>query len=130
MIKISFGVHIQELSGKRLLVRKYTKVSYARAFDPTTLKWTNYLSSQHQILNDETMDAYELGWRTRPSDKLLIELSLYHYSTKNAIFSGPPKYEHVDVKTNGGELTFDYAPPIILGIYKGAIPIHAVKKKG
>ena len=56
------------------------------------------------------MDAYELGWRTRPSDKLLIELSLYHYSTKNAIFSGPPKYEPFDVKTNGGELTFNYTP--------------------
>ena len=54
------------------------------------------------------MDAFELGWRTRPSDKLLIELSLYHYSTKDAVFSGPPVYTTSDVKTTGGELTFDY----------------------
>ena len=92
------------------LTEKYTKVSYARAFDPTTLKWTELSFESATNLNDETMDAYELGWRTRPSDKLLIELSLYHYSTKNAIFSGPPKYEPFDVKTNGGELTFNYTP--------------------
>ena len=54
------------------------------------------------------MDAYELGWRARPSEDLLIELSLYHYDTKDAIFSGPPQYEPNDVKTTGGELTFDY----------------------
>ena len=92
------------------LTEKYTKVSYARAFDPTTLKWAELSFESATNLNDETMDAYELGWRTRPSDKLLIELSLYYYSTKNAIFSGPPKYEPFDVKTNGGELTFNYTP--------------------
>ena len=54
------------------------------------------------------MDAYELGWRTRPQDNLLLELSLYHYDTKAAVFSGPPRYEPNDVKTTGGELTFDY----------------------
>ena len=41
-------------------------------------------------LDDEKMDAFEFGWTTRPSDKLLIELSLYHYETKDAVFSGPP----------------------------------------
>ena len=92
------------------LTEKYTKVSYARALDPTTLKWTELSFESATNLNDETMDAYELGWRTRPSDKLLIELSLYHYSTKNAIFSGPPQYMPYDVKTNGGELTFNYTP--------------------
>ena len=56
------------------------------------------------------MDAFQLGWRTRPSDKLLIELSLYHYSTKDAVFSGPPIYSTSNVKTNGAELTFDYRP--------------------
>ena len=59
-------------------------------------------------LDDERMDAYELGWRARPSEDLLIELSLYHYDTKDAIFSGPPQYEPNDVKTTGGEITFDY----------------------
>ena len=58
--------------------------------------------------NDEKMDAYELGWRMRPNADLLIELSLYHYDTKDAVFSGPPIYSTSDVKTTGGELTFDY----------------------
>ena len=70
--------------------------------------WLNQFFTGSSSSNDEEMDAYELGWRTRPSDKLLIELSLYHYSTKNAVFSGPPKYDTSDVKTTGGELTFDY----------------------
>jgi outer membrane receptor protein involved in Fe transport len=92
------------------LVEQYTKVSYARFYNPVDDIWINQSFESDRSLNDETMDAYELGWRTRPSDKLLIELSLYHYSTKNAIFSGPPKYEPFDVKTNGGELTFNYTP--------------------
>ena len=39
-------------------------------------------------LDDEKMDAFELGWRTRPSDRLLIELSLYHYHTRMQFFRG------------------------------------------
>ena len=54
------------------------------------------------------MDAFEIGWRARPSDKLLLELSLYHYDTKNAVFSGPPVYSTSNVETTGGEFTFDY----------------------
>ena len=97
------------------LVEQYTEVSYARIWNPvdenaTPLgkKWINTSFTGASDLDDEKMDAYELGWRTRPSDKLLIELSLYHYETKNAVFSGPPKYDTSDVKTTGGELTFDY----------------------
>ena len=37
-----------------------------------------------------------------------FELSLYHYDTQDAVFSGPPIYSTSDVKTTGGELTFDY----------------------
>ena len=88
------------------LVEQYSKVSYARALSGPF--WLNQFFTGSSSSNDEEMDAYELGWRTRPSDKLLIELSLYHYSTKNAVFSGPPKYDTSDVKTTGGELTFDY----------------------
>ena len=47
------------------------------------------------------MDAFELGWRARPSEDLLIELSLYHYDTKDAIFSGPPQYEPNGVRQLG-----------------------------
>jgi iron complex outermembrane receptor protein len=92
------------------LTEKYTKVSYARVFDPTTLKWTELYFESASNLNDETMDAFELGWRTRPNDKLLLEFSLYHYSTKEAVFSGPPIYSTSNVKTNGAEITFDYRP--------------------
>jgi outer membrane receptor protein involved in Fe transport len=90
------------------LVEQYTKVSYARVYNPATGVWINQSFAGDPSLDDEKMDAYELGWRTRPSDKLLIELSLYHYETKNAVFSGPPVYTASDVKTTGGELTFDY----------------------
>ena len=90
------------------LVEKYTKVSYARAWDPVDSNWTNLSFPGNSSNHDEQMDAYELGWRTRPSTDLLIELSLYHYSTKDAVFSGPPDYFLSDVKTTGGELTFDY----------------------
>jgi outer membrane receptor protein involved in Fe transport len=98
------------------LVEQYTEVSYARIWNPVDKNATNPLGKEWintsftgaSDLDDETMDAYELGWRTRPSDKLLIELSLYHYETKNAVFSGPPVYTTSDVKTTGGELTFDY----------------------
>ena len=90
------------------LVEQYTKVSYARVYDPINSVWINQSFAGNPSLDDEKMDAYELGWRTRPSDKLLIEFSLYHYSTKNAVFSGPPVYSTSDVKTTGGELTFDY----------------------
>lgn len=104
------------------LVEKYTKVSYARVWNPETAAWdpisgtwntdsTVWVNTSFESasdLDDERMDAYELGWRARPSEDLLIELSLYHYDTKDAIFSGPPQYEPNDVKTTGGELTFDY----------------------
>ena len=93
------------------------------------MKWTELSFESATNLNDETMDAYELGWRTRPSDKLLIELSLISLQYQKCdFFRSLHKYEPFDVKTNGGELTFNYTP-IILGIYKGAILIPAVKKK-
>jgi iron complex outermembrane receptor protein len=90
------------------LVEQYTKVSYARFWDPSTSQWINQSFSGNPANHDEKMDAYELGWRTRPSADLLIELSLYHYNTKDAVFSGPPIYSLSDVKTTGGEITFDY----------------------
>lgn len=89
-------------------MEQYTKVSYARVWDPVNSIWINQSFSGDPSTNDEKMDAYELGWRMRPSADLLIELSLYHYDTKDAVFSGPPIYSTSDVKTTGGELTFDY----------------------
>ena len=98
------------------LVEQYTEVSYARIWNPIDQNLTNPLGKQWintsfqgaGDLDDEKMDAFEIGWRARPSDKLLLELSLYHYDTKNAVFSGPPVYSTSNVETTGGELTFDY----------------------
>ena len=90
------------------LVEQYTKVSYARAWNPVDSNWTNQSFTGDPANHDEQMDAYELGWRMRPNADLLIELSLYHYDTKDAVFSGPPIYSLSDVETTGGELTFDY----------------------
>ena len=70
------------------LVEQYTTVSYARIWDPATSLWGNQSFSGDPNLDDEKMDAFELGWRTRPSDRLLIELSLYHYYTKRCSFFG------------------------------------------
>ncbi len=90
------------------LVEQYTKVSYARVWNPVDSNWTNRSFTGDPANHDEQMDAYELGWRMRPNADLLIELSLYHYDTKDAVFSGPPIYSTSDVETTGGELTFDY----------------------
>ena len=97
------------------LVEKFTKVSYGRIWNhellnPTPDLWLPMEFEADSSLDDEQMDAFELGWRTRPQDNLLFELSLYHYDTQNAVFSGPPIYSTSDVKTTGGELTFDYTP--------------------
>ena len=90
------------------LVEQFTKVSYARFYDPLNSVWINQSFASDRSLDDEKMDAFELGWRTRPQDNLLFELSLYHYDTQDAVFSGPPIYSTSSVKTTGGELTFDY----------------------
>ena len=89
------------------LVEQFTEVSYARVFLAPGFAFP-LTSSPTTGLGTEEMDAFELGWRTRPSDRLLIELSLYDYDTKNAVFSGPPVYVPNEIRTTGGELTFDY----------------------
>lgn len=94
------------------LVEKFTKVSYGRLWNHPLVpnQWTSLDFEADSTLDDEKMDAYEIGWRNRPNDSLLIELSLYHYDSQDAVFSGPPIYSTSNVKTTGGELTFDYSP--------------------
>lgn len=89
------------------LVEQFTEVSYARIFLGPNFAFP-VTSSPTSGLGSEEMDAFEIGWRTRPSDRLLLELSLYDYDTENAVFSGPPVYVPNEVRTTGGELTFDY----------------------
>jgi iron complex outermembrane receptor protein len=94
------------------LVEKFTKVSYGRLWNHPAVpnQWSTMDFEADPTLDDEKMDAFEFGWRTRPQENLLLELSLYHYNSQDAVFSGPPVYEASDVKTTGGELTFDYNP--------------------
>tara|TARA_B100001094_G_scaffold299266_1_gene323812 strand:+ start:1462 stop:3750 length:2289 start_codon:yes stop_codon:yes gene_type:complete len=101
------------------LVERYTKVSYARVWVPTDLAdplnpakgfWMNQSFAGNPNNEKEETDAFEIGWRSQPWVDFTVELSLYHYDTTNAIFSGPPIYEAHDVKTSGGEFTFDYSP--------------------
>ena len=92
------------------LVEKNTEVSYARFWDATNGIWINQSFEADPTLDDEVMDAYEIGWRSSPSEKFLWELSLFYYDTKDAVFSGPPTYEAHDYTSVGGELTFNYIP--------------------
>ena len=94
------------------LVEKFTKVSYGRLWNHPLVpnQWTSLDFEADSTLDDEKMDAYEIGWRNRPNDNLLIELSLYHYDSQDAVFSGPPIYTTSNVETSGGELTFDFSP--------------------
>jgi iron complex outermembrane receptor protein len=93
------------------LVEQYTEVSHSRMWRPALNKWINFYPFERDpTLDDEVMDAYEIGWRSSPSEKLLWELSLFYYDTKDAVFSGPPFYEAHDYTSVGGELTFNYKP--------------------
>ena len=92
------------------LVEKHTEVSYARFWYPTDSKWLNESFNADPTLDDEVMDAYEIGWRSSPSEKFLWELSLFYYDTQDAVFSGPPIYNAFDYTSVGGELTFNYKP--------------------
>jgi len=101
------------------LVERYSKVSYRRDWvstdppdplNPAKGDWLNQFFPGNSSLEKEETDAFEIGWRSQMWVDFTTELSLYHYDTTNAIFSGPPNYEAHDVKTTGGELTFDYSP--------------------
>ena len=88
------------------LVEKFTDVSYGRVFVAPGVAF-QLVSPANTALDSEKMDAFELGWRNRPSENLLLEFSVYHYDTKDAVFSGHPVYQPNDVQT-GRELTFGF----------------------
>jgi iron complex outermembrane receptor protein len=59
------------------------------------------------------MDAYELGWRLRPNENLLFELSSYFYDTQNAVrgatsLTSVNSYEAKNAEAYGGELSIDW----------------------
>ena len=100
------------------LVERYTEVSYARIWNPlafhptlnpTGQQWINQSFEADPSLDDEVMDAYEIGLRSSPSENFLWELSLFYYDTKDAVFSGPPVYEALDYTSIGGEISLNYS---------------------
>jgi iron complex outermembrane receptor protein len=99
------------------LRERYTSLSPIRYWvadlpAPYPTKWVNKSYAGDETLDREEMDAYELGWRTRPSKDLLFELSTYYYDTKNAVrtasASSVNAYEAKNAEAYGGELSIDW----------------------
>jgi outer membrane receptor protein involved in Fe transport len=94
------------------LRERYTALTPYKVWDPTLGVWANRSYPGDETLDREEMDAYELGWRLRPNQDLLFELSTYHYDTKNAVraasSSSVNAYEAKNAEAYGGELSFDW----------------------
>ena len=43
--------------------------------------------SETSPFDREEIDAYEIGWRSRPNEDFLIELSSYYYDSKDAVLA-------------------------------------------
>ena len=81
--------------------------------DTNTTTWSSKTYEGGSSLDREEMDAYELGWRLRPSEDLLFELSTYYYDTQNAVraatsLTSVNAYEAKDAEAYGGELSIDW----------------------
>jgi len=94
------------------LRERYTTLTPYKVWSPGLGAWVNKSYAGDETLDREEMDAYELGWRTRPSKDLLFELSTYHYDTKNAVrtasASSVNAYEAKNAKAYGGEFSVDW----------------------
>jgi outer membrane receptor protein involved in Fe transport len=91
------------------LRERYTTLTPYKLWDPGTGFWVNQSYPGDATLDREEMDAYELGWRLRPNKDLLLELSAYHYDTKNAVRAARNNaYEAKNAEAYGGELSIDW----------------------
>ncbi|MDC1004562.1 TonB-dependent receptor [Opitutales bacterium] len=95
------------------LRERYTDLTPIWTWNSTTSKWESKTYEGDSSLDREEMDAHELGWRLRPSEDLLFELSTYYYDTQNAVRSATSltsvnAYEAVDAEAYGGELSIDW----------------------
>ena len=95
------------------LRERYTDLTPIWTWNSTTSKWESKTYEGDSSLDREEMDAYELGWRLRPNEDLLFELSTYYYDTQNAVraatsLTSVNAYEAKDAKAFGGELYIDY----------------------
>ena len=98
------------------LRERYTTLTPAKVWIPNPLLpgggiWSNIQFEGDESLDREEIDSFELGWRKRPSENLLLEISSYYYDTKNAVLASQTSvnaYEAKDAKSYGGELSIDY----------------------
>ena len=98
------------------LRERYTTLTPAKVWIPNPLLpgggiWSNIQFEGDDSLDREEIDSFELGWRSRPSENLLLEISSYYYDTKNAVLASQTSvnaYEAKDAKSYGGEISIDY----------------------
>jgi len=98
------------------LRERYTTLTPAKVWIPNPLLpgggiWSNIQFEGDESLDREEIDSFELGWRSRPNENLLLEISSYYYDTKNAVLASQTSvnaYEAKDAKSYGGELSIDY----------------------
>lgn len=95
------------------LRERYTTLNAARVWSPGLNQWVNLGFAGDETLDREEIDAYEIGWRTRPNGDFLVELSSYYYDSKDAVLAATNltsvnAYEAKDAKAIGGELSFDW----------------------
>ena len=98
------------------LRERYTTLTPAKVWIPNPLLpgggvWSNIQFEGDESLDREEIDAYEIGWRSRPDENFLVELSSYYYDTKNAVLASQTSvnaYEAKDAKSYGGELSIDW----------------------
>ena len=98
------------------LRERYTTLTPAKVWIPNPSLpgggvWSNIKFEGDESLDREEIDAYEIGWRSRPDENLLIELSSYYYDTKNAVLASQTSvnaYEAKNAKSYGGELSIDW----------------------
>jgi outer membrane receptor protein involved in Fe transport len=98
------------------LRERYTTLTPAKVWIPNPLLpgggiWSNIQFEGDETLDREEIDSFELGWRSRPRENLLLELSSYYYDTKNAVLASQTSvnaYEAKDAKSYGGELSIDW----------------------
>ena len=93
------------------LRERYTTLTPAKVWIPSAGIWSNIQFEGDESLDREEIDSFEIGWRSRPRENLLLELSSYYYDTKNAVLASQTSvnaYEAKDAKSYGGELSIDW----------------------
>ena len=117
-----FWLGYSEAHRQPSLRERYTTLNPGRIWYPpgalpfpfnATGAWANKAFVGDESFDREEIDAYEIGWRSRPNEDFLIELSSYYYDSKDAVLAATSTtsvtaYEAKDAKSYGGELSIDW----------------------